>query len=56
MTTMLFVVRFLDHPYQEGVGGVQPTAMERTLDILENQVADVGSRAPLPCDSTGQPR
>ena len=56
MVMLLMVVRFLDRPYQEGVGGVQPTAMERTLNILENELAGVGVRNPLPCDAGGQPQ
>jgi hypothetical protein len=54
MVMLLMVVRFLDRPYQEGVGGVQPTAMERTLHILENELAGEGVRTPLPCNADGQ--
>lgn len=53
MATLLLLIRFLDNPFQDGPGGLQPTAMERTLSILEVELEGVGSRAPLPCDGTG---
>jgi hypothetical protein len=53
MVTLLLLIRFLDHPFQDGPGGLQPTAMKRTLSILEDELAGVGSRAPLPCGPTG---
>jgi hypothetical protein len=30
--------------------------MERTLNILENELAGVGVRNPLPCDASGHPQ
>ena len=56
MVTLLLLIRFLDHPYQDGPGGLQPTAMERTLSILEDELAGVGGRGPLPCDEVGAAR
>ena len=53
---LLMLIRFLDHPFQEGAGGLQPTAMNRTLQILEVEQQDVGNRGPLPCDQLGRPR
>ncbi len=53
IVSMLLLIRFLDNPFQDGPGGLQPTAMERTLSILEVELEGVGSRAPLPCDGTG---
>ena len=55
MMTMLLAVRFLDHPYQQGVGGISPTAMNRTLAVLAEQLNGVGIRASIPCDATGLP-
>jgi len=54
MVTLLLLIRFLDHPFREGPGGLEPTAMERTLSILEEELANVGTRGPLPCDAAGQ--
>lgn len=56
MATLLLLIRFLDHPFQDGPGGLQPTAMERTLSILEIELEGVGSREPLPCDAAGAAR
>lgn len=51
----LLLIRFLNDPFQEGAGGLEPTAMERTLYLLEVELADEGNRAPLPCSETGEP-
>ncbi len=53
MATLLLLIRFLDHPYQDGPGGLQPTAMERTLSILENELAGVGDHGRALCDANG---
>jgi hypothetical protein len=37
----LILVWFLSHPYRDELGSIRPSAMERTLDELEN---DPGSR------------
>jgi len=56
MVVLLLLIRFLDHPFQEGTGGLQPTAMDRTLTLLEVELQDVGDRGVLPCDRQGVPR
>jgi hypothetical protein len=53
IVTMLLLIRFLDHPFQAGSGGLQPTAMTRTLVILEGELEGVGNRTPPPCDEVG---
>ena len=50
----LLLINALDNPFHTGVGGLRPVAMERTLDILEVQLADLGERAPLPCSEDGE--
>ena len=50
----LFVVRFLNSPFNNGVSGLKPVAMERTLRILDLERKIVGDTAPLPCDATGR--
>jgi hypothetical protein len=32
----LLVVYFLDHPYQQSAGGIQPSAMRQTLTAVQN--------------------
>jgi hypothetical protein len=56
MVVLLLLIRFLDHPFQDGAGGLQPTAMNRTLTLLEVELQDVGDRGVVPCDRLGLPR
>lgn len=53
MVVLLLLIRFLDHPFQDGQGGLQPTAMQRTLSVLEHELAGVGDTAPPPCNEEG---
>ena len=53
--TML-AISALDRPYRPGLGQIKPTAMERSLRILNTARAVVNARAPLPCDARGTPR
>ena len=55
VATMLLLIRFLDSPLQEGVGGVRPVAMERTLDIVDQALRAAGVRVTPPCDAKGAP-
>ena len=56
MVVLLLLIRFLDHPFQDGAGGLQPTAMQRTLTLLEHELAGVGDREPPPCNAVGVAR
>jgi hypothetical protein len=49
----LLLLRALDSPFHNGVGGLEPAAMERTLEVLEEERSIVDDEAPLPCDSSG---
>jgi hypothetical protein len=53
MVLMLLIIAFLNNPYNPGYGSLQPRAMERTLDILEEEMAIVGGDGSLPCDGDG---
>jgi hypothetical protein len=53
MASMLVVLRFLDHPYHSGVGGLQPVAMERTLELIDEALRAVDREARFPCTATG---
>ena len=55
VVTMLLLIRFLDSPFHEGVGGVRPTAMERTLRIIDESIRATGARVTTPCDERGVP-
>ena len=47
----LVLIWFLDHPYEDAAGSIQPVEMQRTIDIMEDD------RPGLPrlCDSSGAP-
>ena len=51
VVSMLLLIAFLDSPFHEGVGGVRPVAMERTLRIIDESLQAVGGTVQLPCDA-----
>ena len=53
IVTLLLLLAFLDDPYQGGVGGLEPTAMERTVQVIEQQLAVIGDEVTIPCDEAG---
>ncbi len=51
---MLFLLlAALDNPFHGGVGGLEPLAMERSLDIIDEGLDAIGREVPIPCDETG---
>ena len=52
----LLLIRFLDDPYNPGVGALKPVAMERTLTVVDEYRRALGEADPLPCDEQGQGR
>ena len=55
MSSTLFLISFLDDPFRAGFGGLKPVAMQRTLDLLEEERLGLGQGAALPCDAQGRP-
>lgn len=55
IVTMLLLLSFLDDPFHEGVGGLRPVAMERSLAIVDDALATIGAQVVLPCDDAGSP-
>jgi hypothetical protein len=55
VVSMLLLISFLDSPFQKGIGGVRPVAMQRTLRIVNEALLAVGKRTQLPCDARGNP-
>ena len=53
IATMLLLLYFLDDPYHGGLGGLQPTAMERTEQLIDQQLAAIDSTVTIPCDGSG---
>jgi hypothetical protein len=54
ITVTLLLIRALDNPFQEGRGGLEPVAMERTLRVIGEERAVVGETGGLPCDARGR--
>jgi hypothetical protein len=55
ITSTLLLLWFLDNPYNSGLGGLRPVAMERTLGLIASEARDAG-RFEIPCDSMGVAR
>ena len=53
IVAMLLLIRFLDSPFHEGIGGLRPVAMERTLKIMDEALEAAGRRVVPPCDAKG---
>ena len=51
----LLVLLSLNRPYDPGIGGIRPVAMQRSLDIIGSARAALDLDEPLPCDASGQP-
>jgi len=56
IVAMLLLLYTLDHPFHDGVGGLQPVAMERTLQIIDEELAVVGVDDVTRCDAAGNER
>jgi hypothetical protein len=55
MAVLLLLLFGLDHPFQPGVGGLKPAAMERSLRMVDNALGSVGVRVQPPCTAVGTP-
>jgi hypothetical protein len=53
LTALLLLLATLDRPFQRGVGGLKPVAMERSLDIIDQALAAIDGRVVPPCDANG---
>ncbi|WP_328521081.1 bestrophin-like domain [Kribbella sp. NBC_00359] len=56
ITLLLFLLVFFDHPHGAGVGRLQPTAMVRTIDLIDTQFKAIGVVVTPPCDEHGNRR
>ena len=56
ITLLMLLVIFFDHPHGSGVGRLQPTAMERTLRLIDAQLNVIALDATPPCDERGVAR
>ncbi|WP_435738633.1 hypothetical protein V5D56_08615 [Cellulosimicrobium sp. PMB13] len=55
ITLLLCLLAFFDHPHGHEVGKLRPTAMERTLVLLELESDAAGVVVDAPCDERGAP-
>ena len=55
LVSMLLLVNSLDNPFHDGIGGLQPVAMERALRVIDQELAVAGVDVSFPCDTLGNP-
>jgi amino acid transporter len=55
IVTLLLLLYALDHPYQPGVGGLDPVAMERSLRLVDEALGAIDVDVTLPCGPDGSP-
>ena len=53
MALVFLLLVALDHPFRGGVGSLKPTAMERTLRMIDKAVLATGVKVTIPCDQAG---
>jgi hypothetical protein len=53
ITAMLLLLYALDNPFHKGIGGLRPVAMQRTLQIIDEELAIAGNHHAAPCDARG---
>lgn len=56
ITVLMLLLVFFDNPHGEGLGGLQPTAMERSLRLVDAQLEALALTATPPCDAQGNAR
>jgi hypothetical protein len=55
ITVLILLLMFFDDPHGNGLGTLQPTAMQRSLRLIDAQVKVVGLDLTPPCDQQGRP-
>jgi ABC-type multidrug transport system fused ATPase/permease subunit len=53
IVSMLLLLQFLNNPFHDGIGGLRPDAMERTLKVIDQELSATERRMQLPCDARG---
>ena len=54
VTLLMLLLTFFNHPHGDGLGTLQPIAMERSLRIVQAQIDIVGMDVTPPCDPQGR--
>ena len=52
---LLLLLQGLNTPFHDGVGGLQPVSMERSLRMIGEALGAVGAHVQTPCDQVGRP-
>jgi hypothetical protein len=55
IVSTLLLLQFLDNPFHSGFGGLRPVAMERTLQVIDQEIDGAGAAIRPPCDAAGNP-
>jgi hypothetical protein len=53
ITAMLLLLTSLNDPFHDGIGGLRPVAMERALQIIDQELEIAGNTGSPPCDARG---
>ena len=53
ITSMLLLLTLLNDPFHEGVGGLRPVAMERALQVIDEELQIDEEQVSPPCDARG---
>jgi hypothetical protein len=53
IVSMLLLLQFLNNPFHDGIGGLRPDAMERTLKVIDQELTATQRQMQLPCDASG---
>jgi hypothetical protein len=56
LTMLLLLLVHFNDPHGEGAGQLQPTAMERSLRVIDAELVVAGLDLNPPCDSDGTAR
>ena len=53
VTFSLLLLSFFDNPYGSGLGQLRPIAMERTVRLIDEEIAVADVDVAIPCDDLG---
>jgi Protein of unknown function (DUF4239) len=56
VTAALLLVYFLDHPFSDESGSIQPIEMEHTLETIDHEQEGLAIRITPPCTEEGEPQ
>jgi hypothetical protein len=56
ISLLMMLLVFFNHAHGDGIGALKPTAMERTIRLIDIQARLAGITVTAPCDGRGLPR